>query len=115
MEMNGFFSTGLGAVVLIFLLVLAVIWVLLPFAIIAIQKRVTEQRDISSQLLQELKKLNRGVSMLVEQGESGGADEVKPGKAASLTRPATSKTCPHCMQENAIDRETCSRCKKQFE
>ena len=62
--MNGLFSGVFGALLALFIIVLVVIWILLPFAIVAIQKRVTEQLEVDKQILNELKKLNRGVSSI---------------------------------------------------
>ena len=53
-----FFDTGLGLVVGILILLLSILWLLMPFAIIMIQNRITELVSVNRMILNELKSLN---------------------------------------------------------
>lgn len=47
-----------GLIVIIFLIVLAILWFLLPFAVFGIKTRIDESNQLSKEILIELKYLN---------------------------------------------------------
>jgi hypothetical protein len=56
--MDGIFNSGFGVVFAIALLILFILWVLLPFAVMSIQKRSIEMVALNRDILSELRKLN---------------------------------------------------------
>lgn len=47
-----------GLIVIIFLIVLAILWFLLPFAVFGIKTKIDESNQLSKEILTELKYLN---------------------------------------------------------
>ena len=101
------FSGWFGIAVILFLVILAVLWFLLPFMIYSIQKRSVEQVAISKLILTELEKLNQGVEEISED------QEVTPVAPESVkTKPAdpSMQVCPDCGQKNAGSMKACTHC-----
>ena len=91
MDSSAFMGSWIGIIVVLFLLVLAILWFLLPFIIYSIQKRSIELVSLNKLILSELKKLNQGIESIGSEG------------------PSTSK-CPSCGQINSIDVLECVKC-----
>lgn len=97
MDSAGIMGSWIGVIVVLFLLVLAILWFLLPFIIYSIQKRSMELVALNKSILSELKRLNKGVE---------GIGLESPG-------PTKSK-CPKCGMENSIDVLECVKCGYQL-
>jgi hypothetical protein len=94
-----FFGTGIGLAVLIFLVILAILWFILPFLIWSIQISGKETAARNKLILAELKLLNKGITFLCSnlslESETG--------------QPPTQK-CPDCGFENSIEMTECAKC-----
>ena len=70
---------------------MSVLWLLLPFAIVSIQKKCKELVTIEAAILAELKKLNGGVADIVQHDPLVTA-------------------CASCGFENPVENMECSKC-----
>ena len=94
---NHFFQTGFGIAVLIFIFVLIVLWIILPFLIASIQRNTKETLAINKLILTELKKLNHGV------------EQIESPIPEIYDQPLTQK-CPECGFDNSIEMLECAKC-----
>lgn len=98
---SNFFSTGFGVVVVIFLAILSLLWLILPLAIISIQKRVIELLEVNRKILGQLELFNKPRS-----------DNALSNKAQLDPEPKIKMTakCPGCGAEVSGADYNCKKC-----
>ncbi len=95
-----------GIVLYVFLLLLLILWILLPFAIFGFQKKLEAINNTNWLILQQLKNMN---CTLPDAKPQTAQNDLGLQPQQKKYEP-TSQTCPKCMQENGLNRTSCSRC-----
>ena len=107
--MEYIFSESIGIIIIIFLFVLAVLWVLLPFLIFGIKKNLESLNQTNREILFEMKKLHEKPLRNKEMGIERKMEPSNEGNIVEST--VSSKSCPKCMHENPGTALNCSRCR----
>ena len=100
MDANFFTGSWFRALAAIFLLVLLLLWILLPFAINTMRGSLKETVALNKAILAELKKLNAGVKKI---DDDAGVKKIDDG--APITQ-----TCLQCGHINSVEVMECVKC-----
>ena len=127
MNPDAFLSTygWVGLAIALFALLVMILWVLLPFAVFGIKKRLDEIIVLSRNTNKQLSKLNDQLIKLndtvVEETDTLDkpvVDEIKPRTPNPVEPPPTSpvppkpgvQVCDNCGQKNSSMMTNCTRC-----
>ena len=106
MNWDGMLDSWIGIAFALFVLVLTIIWILLPFAVSSIQRSTRESLAVNKLILRELKKLNAEVGQVTTP-----VPEMKasPPPEVPDDQPITQE-CPNCGFDNNIEVLECVKC-----
>lgn len=83
-------GSGWGLLIILFCFVLAILWIMLPFAVSSIQKSMKQSVELNKSILAELKLLNKS----------------SKNSAEGLT----TQDCPSCGYSNDLGNKECIKC-----
>ena len=110
MNWEGMMNSWIGFAFALFVLVLIIIWILLPFAVSSIQRSTRESLAVNRLILSELKKLNAEVGQVTTPVPEMGAPSPPD---VSDDQPITQE-CPNCGFNNNIEVLECVKCGKRL-
>jgi hypothetical protein len=95
--------------VAIFLLALWILWLVLPFIVYFIWRRIEETLDVNKLILLELSKMNGEISGFTSESEIGRDIESESDNSITQNKPIT-QNCSKCGKESSIEVMDCVFC-----
>jgi hypothetical protein len=95
--------------VAIFLLALWILWVVLPFIVYFIWRRIKETLDVNKLILLELSKMNGEISDFTSESEIDRDIESESDNPITQNKPIT-QNCSKCGKESSIEVMDCVFC-----